>query len=302
MKRKVIQISGNTLMVSLPASWARKFNVKKGDELELELADAQLILSPTQAKGTEKAKVDISRTQPMTKRVLGALYKSGYDEAEVHFSTPEEFDIVKDVIDKEFIGFEITSQGDTRLTMKRVSTVEMEEFDSILRRMFHSINHMAKETLSAVKTNDKDKLRRASLIDLDVNKLADFCRRILNKHGYVLFRRTPPLYFIVEQLEKVGDIYRDICKERITHKSKPLSKEELKLFEEVNQFFRHFQEVFYAFSLKDMTTFGKKRYELRDKFNSMLKEGKHDNLLISHLLNIEECTFDMNGPLMAARL
>lgn len=289
-------------MVSLPAEWARKFNVKKGDELELEVANAQLVLSPTQAKGSEKVKVDVTGTHPMTKRIVGAIYKGGYDEAEVRFSTPEELNTVTEVIGNEFIGFEITSQGDSHITMKKISTIDTEEFDSVLRRMFHLINLMAAETLSAVKTGDKNDLLQVSLIDLGVNKLADFCRRILNKHGFVLFRRTPPLYFIVEQLEKIGDVYRDICKERIAHGRKPVSKEELKLFEEVNQFFKDFQGVFYTFSIKNMAAFGKRRYELRDKFNDMLRTGKHDNLLISHLLNIEECTFDMNGPLMAARL
>lgn len=302
MKRKVVQISGSTLMISLPADWARKFNVKKGDELELEVADAQLVLSPTQAKGSEKAKVDVTGTQPLTRRIVGAIYKAGYDEAEIRFSTKEECDIVSDVIGKVSIGFEVTSQGDNHLIMKGVSTVEKGEFDSILRRMFHLLNLMAAETLSAVKKGDKNDLLQVSLIDHDVNKFADFCRRILNKYGYVLFRRTPPLYFIVEQLEKIGDIYKGICKERIAHNGKPLSEEELKLFEEVNNFFRDFQDIFYTFSLKDMGGFVKKREGLRDKLNDMLRKGKHDNLLISHLLNIEECTFDMNGPLMVARL
>ena len=36
MKRKVINISGNCMMVSLPAKWVAKHNIKKGDEVEVE--------------------------------------------------------------------------------------------------------------------------------------------------------------------------------------------------------------------------------------------------------------------------
>ena len=33
IKRKVIQLAGRTLVVSLPSKWAKKHNVQKGDEI-----------------------------------------------------------------------------------------------------------------------------------------------------------------------------------------------------------------------------------------------------------------------------
>ena len=35
MQRKVNQIGPSTLMVSLPSKWVKRYNVKKGDSLEL---------------------------------------------------------------------------------------------------------------------------------------------------------------------------------------------------------------------------------------------------------------------------
>ena len=37
MKRRVIQIAESTQLVSLPRKWAKKYNIKKGDELEVEI-------------------------------------------------------------------------------------------------------------------------------------------------------------------------------------------------------------------------------------------------------------------------
>ena len=45
MKRKVIQIADSTQLISLPRKWAQKFNIKKGDELEVEEHDNKIVVS-----------------------------------------------------------------------------------------------------------------------------------------------------------------------------------------------------------------------------------------------------------------
>ncbi len=58
-------------------------------------------------------------------------------------------------------------------------------------------------------------------MDKDINRYSDFCRRLLNKYGYSSQRLTPAIYYIVEQLERIGDSYRDICNHIIKNKIQP---------------------------------------------------------------------------------
>jgi len=50
MKRKVTLHGPATLSVSLPLKWARMFNVKKGDELEVVEQKDSLLISPSTIK------------------------------------------------------------------------------------------------------------------------------------------------------------------------------------------------------------------------------------------------------------
>jgi len=45
MKRKIIQLAGKTMVVSLPAEWIRKFKVNKGDEVELKEEGKRIIIN-----------------------------------------------------------------------------------------------------------------------------------------------------------------------------------------------------------------------------------------------------------------
>jgi len=298
IKRKVIRLAGKTLVVSLPSKWASKFNVKKGDEIDIEEGENKLIITPQSELVQEKGQVDISGLEPMIKRVLGAFYKGGYDEVEVRFSSPEELETAQDVIREEFIGYEVVYSGKNSILVRNISKIEYGEYDNIQRRMFMVILTMAKESLEAIKKNDANWLKSIAFMDKDVNKYAVFCRRILNKKGYSLFKKTPPIYFIVEQLEKIADSYRDICK---SARIKTLDKDIERIYAEINSFLNDFYELFYKFDMKRIADFGKKYYALKEKMEGLIKRKKETGILL-HLQSILENVFDMNGALLIARL
>ena len=301
MKRKVIQLAGKTLVVSMPSKWVKKHNINKGDEILLEERGSKLIIGSEKELSHEKTELNIVDLEPMVKRALGAVYKTGYDEVEVILE-PKEFETAQEVIREEFIGFEVVYQGKSRLKVKKISSIDKQEFDIMLRRTFLIINQMANESLEAVQKSDTNWLKTIAFMDKDINKYADFCRRVLNKYGYTKFRVTPPLYFIVEQLEKIGDSYEDISDYVIKNKTKP-SKETLELYKEVNHFFNTFYELFYRFDLKQLAMFGRKRYELIKKFNNLFEKcDRKEMMILLYLYTILDNTFDMNGALMAMNL
>jgi len=161
---------------------------------------------------------------------------------------------------------------------------------------------MADDSLEAIQKKDWEWLEAIALHDKDVNKIADFCRRILNTAGAEDYRRIPPGYFIVEQLEKIGDMYRDMCRHCIAH-SLHLSRELQGLYRDTNRFLKSFYGVYFDFDLADMRDFAEERYRLKKVFEQRFEKTPLKEARMLCLLNfVVESTFDMNGPLMTARL
>ena len=302
MKRKVIQLAKKTLVISLPTRWAKKYNIKKGDEIEAEEIKNKLIISPEKELTKEGISIDVSGLSPMIYRILGAIYKAGYDEVEVHYESEKDLEEIEEVAKREFIGFEIVKKGKKSLVIKSVSEINYEEFDNVLRRTFLIIMEIGEESFEAMKNVDKKTLLKLIELDKEVNKYADFCRRILNKKGYASFIKTQTVYFIVEELEKISDSYRDLCKASIEI-NKKISKDIEAVFKEVNAFFREFYELYYKFDLNKLAEHGKKRNVLLKDLMDLMKKTSKEELLFLFLLSlIVEEIFNMNGALIASKI
>ena len=282
MLRKVIQISDKTLVLSLPAEWTKKYNISKGDSLEVQERDSFLITSSSENLSPSKVSIDISGISPKAiKRVLGGAFKSGYDEIELRVSSKEDIDAVKKTLSISIKTFEILGQTDTSLILKNLAEIRYDEFDQMLRRIFLLLLKSMQDTVSA---NSQDDLDAIIETDLEINNCADYCRRILNKKGYAVFAKTPAVYYIVEQLEKIGDLIRDFAKEN--------NKKDFKIYSEVAQFLRDFYELYYTFELK--------KFDLWiSKFEGLSQKSKNCSHLIS---SIVEEIYALNGALLVCRL
>jgi bifunctional DNA-binding transcriptional regulator/antitoxin component of YhaV-PrlF toxin-antitoxin module len=75
MKRKVIQIAQSTQLISLPRKWAKKFGIKKGDELEVEEKGSSVTVSTSKDIEAEKVTIKFDETKKFLKRPLSTLYK-----------------------------------------------------------------------------------------------------------------------------------------------------------------------------------------------------------------------------------
>jgi phosphate uptake regulator len=301
MIRKVIQLAGKTLVVSMPSKWARAAGIEKGSEVSVEEKGDSLLISSLSLKKRLSAEVDLSGTMPMTKRVLGALFKLGYEEVKARFSTSEELAAVQEVIREEFIGFEVVKRTKNSIEIKNVTRLDEGEFETIVRRMFLALIGMAEESLQALLKEDSLWLNTIALTDKDINKYADFCRRLLHQKGLSVSNKPLPTYYLVEQLERIGDSYRDICSEAIS--GRKLCKAGEKTYSEVTGFFRQVYEFYYSFSLLNVAEIGRKRKLLKNKISEIMETSKKDEFQVLMLLDkLVDDIFDMNGAIMAARL
>ncbi|MGV8141901.1 MAG: AbrB/MazE/SpoVT family DNA-binding domain-containing protein [Candidatus Woesearchaeota archaeon] len=302
MRRKLIQHGMSSLTISLPSKWIKKNNLKKSDEIELEEQNERLIISTQKHYTHKKIDVDITDSQPMIRKIIGATFKSGYDEVNITFKSYDELKTVQDLMREQFSGFEITNQTRNNITIKNISQTSFEEFNNVLRRLFYVLNQMASEVSDAMNKNDKNWLKNITLMKVESDKYADYCRRAINMGFETEFKRISPLYTIIEQSEKIVDRYTDLCNYissnniNVNTKIKPFMKE-------LSEFQKLFQNLFYKYDSSKIVEFGRRKEQLQKELDKIsLNCSKKEVKIITLLDRILNLTFDLNGPLMATNI
>ena len=303
MERKVIALAGKTLVVSLPMEWVKKNGIKKGDSLPFELGVSKIEIY---AHGrADKPSKEVTLRLPLegaAYRILGALYKAGYDEVEVKSDIKSNLEEIEEVGRREFVGFEITKKDSGRLGLKMVSRIDSDSFDKMLRRAFLLTLEIAEGSKKSVTDLDNKEIERLILLDKEVNKYTDFCRRILNTTGYTKTEQASPLYYIIEELEKISDAFRDILvisKESSGTRAKALDEIHAAAVSEI----RSFYELYYGFSIESLkkllTEHESQKKRLRE---FMLKSKGVDTLLASQMQLIDSLIWNTNGAIMILKL
>ncbi|MEK6968026.1 MAG: PhoU domain-containing protein [Nanoarchaeota archaeon] len=293
MLRSVIQISGKTHVVSLPTSWLRKYGIKKGDSLEVQEKESYLIVSPEKELGGNSITIDVSGVQSSIKRLLGAAYKAGYDEVQLIYESRTEREAIDKALAISMKTFQVIEEKEGKVRIKNLSELRHEEFEQMLRRMFLLLLSSIDDIVKSSDKNDIEILNKVIERDFEVNNCADFCRRSLNRKGYAMFIKTPPLYFIVEQLEKIGDIIRDIA---VNAKEEDIHHD---LCAEAAKFFREFYELYYSFDVKKFDAWLKMNDEIK---NEMASSKKTTSRAFNLLGTMVEELFAMNGALLVCKL
>jgi phosphate uptake regulator len=296
MRRKVVQHGPSTLTISLPANWVRDFNIKKGDELSIEQTKEGLILSAGKERHLGKKHINVRGMKEVIGRAVSALYKAGYDEIIIEYGSPEELERIHSTIGSSYVGFEIVDEAKDTVTVRKVSEPTNEEFHTLFRRIFHFLVSTGNEGLEAAQKNDKAVYHRLILRDKSINKIANFCRRVVNKRGQVEYDQETAVYHIIEQLEKIGDHYKEI-NEHLMTKGK-ISKKMLASYEQVNGLLKEYEELFFSFTLPKMNAFIiKSKAVVAD-----IDEQADDPKLVFELKSIAHKLFEINGATMILHL
>lgn len=309
MKRKVIQIADSTQLVSLPRKWAIQHGVKKGDEVDIREESSRLILTTEKCYEVNKVEINTEGFGIMIPRVIHALYKKGTEEVKLIFNSKEDMRAIQEALGKEAVGFEITNQGSNFCEIKHVSG-ELEEFDPILKRTFLLLISMSEQTLEALKTANFSILPNVAYLEEANNRFTTTCRRLLNKKGSEKYSPIGPIYYILEELEKLADQYKYMCnhlydlykKNKIEKKG--VSKEVIHLFEKVDKMLREFYEIFYKFDKNKLVDIGKKRKELVvELYHFLENSSKVSDRVISHyLIVISQKIFCFIGPYLVLNI
>ncbi len=282
MQRKVIKQGNDTLTITLPRKWTGQYNIKAGDDLEVEVREGSLVLSTEKSAAMQALDISISTPKDFLKRFIDVPYRHGYDEIKVSFDDPKVLPLVQ-AETENLLGFEVVDQGKRTCVLKNVAQAMESEFDNLLRRIFHLTKTTWEEALSATKTGSFDELENVKNMERINHKLTNFCERVLNKKGYTERHKTTTIFYLVAQLEVIADELRDICVTVRDYKLK-MSPELYKLFKEVGILFDAMYQLFYKFDHKKVVAMTAKEKELVRQCLDMIVQKKGAEVLVLHHL------------------
>lgn len=320
MRRKIIKQGHNTLTITLPAEWTKKFNIDAGTEVDLIEKDNGLFLSTEKNGEHKKAEFNIDGMDiPTIWKYFMGVYREGFDELVVRFSpnlkldSPYKFfaqnkpdvkygekrekksalEFLHELVNR-FIGFEIVDYGEGFVRIKEMTEPTSKEFDNSLRRVFLLIQQMSDETCRALTTGNPKNLSHIHDTDINLDKFHDYCIRILNKLNNRNTRKTSVLFSILYLLELTGDEFKNISHHLLHDFSDKASfKNILAVADSVKAQLDLFYDLFYKFD-KDkvikISDIDKKRYfDVRNVYrrakNDDEKEIFHHLRIITRYIN-----------------
>lgn len=315
MKRKIIKQGHNTLTVTLPSDWTKRMNLNAGDEIDfLERENSLVINGHTNGKH-KTAEINIQDfTIPLLWRYFQSAYRAGCDEIKIiydpnkreyedayHYYTTQ-FDyaklgekvppqpvnaMIQGVVNR-FIGVDILESGEGYCIVKEMGEVSPKELDNSLRRIFLVILQMferVKEAIEKNQINDPTLCKEIHTMDLNVDKLVDYCARILNKTHVFADNKSPLMFSSLFLVELLGDEFKYIGKHLAM--SKKQLKEIVPMLNLVKRNFETYYSLYYKFD-KDLTIkFGEMDAELYEmNFKIKNKFAGESKSLIKHMMMI----------------
>jgi len=175
--RKVLEMGGGTLLISLPKAWARKNGVRKGSTVAVdELSGRKLIVRPIEGAEEQPREVSLEYTGeglvPITDDITGA-YLYGYDVIRLwgkKVISREDRARLKATLSR-LIGLEIMDEDSKHITVQFLLEPSAINPERIVRRMSGILEGMIKDAGEAVGKNDQRLLSLVAERDDEVDRL-----------------------------------------------------------------------------------------------------------------------------------
>jgi phosphate uptake regulator len=298
MNRKAIQLANNTLVVSLPAKWVKQNSIQKGSELDVDMKETLLVIrkDPKDISHAKKASIDISgMSATLVWNYLNAVYRTGVNEIEVFFSDHEiknlktgssqkTMDLLSRITDK-LIGVEIIRQSKSSCILKEITQLKGDEYANVLNRIFLSLITMANDVLEASSSHDKETLENLYMYsEININKLSDYCMRILNLQGLRDFKDSNSNYLTTFLLEEVGDCYAQIARVVAQEPKAGFIPDTTALFNSTNELLRVSHKFHLNPKKEYYLEFHARRNKVKQDIDALFNSKKKPNIEVLFLL------------------
>ena len=300
MKRKLIRHGNSSLSVTLPAKWASRFGLKKGDTIEVEELNNQLLLSTRKQRRLKSIEIGLSGLDRSLIRhhIVGA-YILGYDQivlkyvqesAAVLSKRGKEGRMLVSVIIEEtvngLIGMEIMEHTAEKAVIKDLSDAMADEFDTVLKRIFTMLLSYGDGMVEAIEGKDRVMLAELQARNKHIERFIIFCLRYIHKKSFADSRTATLNYASVECLYGINMVYAYICEEQ-SLRSGSIQPSTVRIVSNINELFQAVSELFFAYSRNKVREIVEQRAALFKRINIETDErGKEDTLLLARAVVI----------------
>lgn len=299
MDRKINKVGKNTLTVSLPSKWIKKFNIDKSSSIQLTEEGDKLILS-AEKENFEVLRLNLQEN-PCNEREVLQAYKKGYDEIKINFNSPKTIKNMMRVL-QILVGFEVIEQSENSILLKNIAQKLDENVQKILDRTISLTLKFTDDLFEGLK--EKDLLKIERIIDEEAinNRLCLLAERMLIKDGYREdYESTPFVFVFFYKLENIADNYKCVCSFIKKHK-KLLGNENLismlkKIIELKEEFFKLY------FEKKSLGLIGSQKKEIKKSIQNMSEKTENlESIVLTHFIHIIDDLYDLSNIQMAINL
>lgn len=174
--RKLQQVGGSTLTVSVPKDWADAMGLEAGDEVIFDEDGASLRLSPLEEDGKEPVTcvIDAGQTdEDLLGRCIVGGYILGYGVLEIRDDSCLDRDQVNAVhrTMRQLNGTSIVEQDDTSIRLRNFMDVSEASIYVIMRRLSTTVLHMLDSALYGLLQGRTDLLEEVTEMEEEVDVL-----------------------------------------------------------------------------------------------------------------------------------
>lgn len=289
MKRRIIKLGRATYVMSLPSRWIRQSNLEKGDYLEVEEKDGDLILSTSKLPQRTEVTLDLHMFNERTIRnVLNQTYRKGFDIIRLKYSSPGQLEHIRKVTKETLLGFEVVTEENGFCTLENIAEPSAEKYDVILRKLFLTIKNEAEEIFQEIKEGKLTHRARRDDIKNTVDNYTNFIRRLVVKYKIQGAKDSYLLFYAISLLSLIHHGYYYLYHYLGGQKEVRLSMETIHLFQKVNGMFTTYYTAFYKNDYDLAHQVGTHREKmLHEELHPLLEKKKGaENVVLSYLNEI----------------
>ncbi|MBD3202780.1 AbrB/MazE/SpoVT family DNA-binding domain-containing protein [Candidatus Woesearchaeota archaeon] len=249
MGRKLIELGGGTLVVSLPRKFVKKNNLEKGEEIDIYTKENKLIISPDEVEEKQDYSVDIKEFKRTGGRYIVSSYRLGFDEIKIRFSDSDYIRKIPKTLAENTIGLEIIEQKDNFCRLKNLSETNKELLDKIIKRIWFMTIDFSKDILTHLRKNSYGELSKMYLREKNINKFTNYALRILSKNKSIEQKHAFPLYYFIRYFENISDDYENLAS--FYSEEKSINSEKIiDMLGSTNSLLKGLYDIFYDYDIK----------------------------------------------------
>lgn len=268
MRRRLIKQGKSTITVSLPKRWISENRLKRGDEVEVEERNNEIILRGEKVNRKNTASIKLGKESSDTYRsIIGGLYRGGYDEIEIELIEKEGIANIEKAINSLY-GFEVFYVSNKKCIVRSIYDSEKIDIKSHVLRIIHTIKTIQGIVVEDLEKGKLDSKNEVYELRNNVLKQRDLIMRVIKKER-LLGNEVFPYYTIVLSLWGVTRNYY--------HLYKNLGKRDkryLDLLKETNEYFNRSFERMDNLSMQDFLRRHKRYSKAYNKVLERVEESK----------------------------